>query len=133
MEKVSKRLLDIINKTEPVFIEVIETIDKHNYSDLNTIWTYFLKKKKNLINSDLDTYFIKYPLIKLLFEAHIKCKNEHVILFYCREENENILIQFKIENEFHHFIFTSKALIDICQKLVDNNSNQVGIIVWVNN
>ena len=94
MENVSKNILEIINKKEPVFVDVIKTKNKHTYYDLNLIWTYHLKKKiKNNIQKDLEDYFLKYPLLKNLFDAHYKSKDD---LYYCREENNNILINLKL-------------------------------------
>ena len=43
------------------------------------------------------------------------------------------MIQFKTNNELIALFFTSEGLINICQKLVNYDSNCVGIIVWVNN
>ena len=135
MDSVAKEVNEILNTTEPVYIDVIEsnTITP-TYDSVETLWKYFFDRNNSQveIEPELENHLKKFPVLTNLFKAHCSSVSKHLFLLYCCSEENYILLRYKKENTYHFLDITSPSLVDICQGLVQNNPQNLGLIIWVN-
>lgn len=135
MDSVEKSITNILNTTEPVYINVIEsTTITPTYQNVEILWKYFFNKKisKVVLQYDLEQHLKTFPVLNNLFEAHYASKSEHLFLLYSYSEKKQIMLRYKKDKTYHFLNITSPSLLEICQNLVDKNLTKLGIIIWVN-
>ena len=101
-ELVMKEVKDIIKKNLCSMNDL--ELDKYiNYEHIKEMWNFHKlmlvnrKKIKQFNESKIrlyGTYYKKYKFIRDIFQAHTLAKNNHIILFYIKD-NENVLLCYK--------------------------------------
>ena len=134
MDSVAEKVTEILNKTDPVYVDVLESSEiVPTYEDIENLWKYFFDRRNKQIevNPRLEGFLKKFPALENLFKAHCNYAGEHMFLTYCMGEDEHALIRYKDDHVYHFLMVKAPPLVKICQDLVDRKDNRLAIIIWV--
>ena len=123
MIKIVPNIKNIVKRIEklmatPSCCEVNLQIDIYpQYFHISNMWNYFkgtselyhkMYKKNNLQESELNNvykkYFNRHPIIKDCFESHVRCKTQHLILFYIKDCDIILLLYKNPKTKLMQFI-----------------------------